>query len=444
MKVEEVFQIVGGKLFFSHNKTLKKIKIDSRKIEKGDIFIALKGKNLDGNEYVKDASFKKAGLIICEKKVNVNTALIVVEDTYQALWNLASYYREKNNPLFIAITGSYGKTTTKELLYHILSDKYHVLKSPKNYNNHIGIPLTLFSLTGKEDIAIVELGMNHKGEIERLSKLVKPDLAIITAIGTSHIGYLKGKKNIFKAKMEITKGIDDGILLVNGDDSYLKKVKGNIHYDVIDCGKCSTYGLVPYQIKETFHSLSFCIQYRGKEYNVNIPMTGAHFVSNILLAIETALLLNMDMDTIVSSLRTFQMEKQRMEVISTSHYTIIDDVYNASYESIRALISFIKKQDTSLYFILGDILELGSYSKKYHKKVARMLRKIKNKKVLLVGDKTRVMKGKDFYHFSSNTEIISYLEGEDLNGKTFVLKGSRGMHLEQIVDYLKEKDLRGF
>ncbi len=441
MKVEDVFQIVGGELFYPHNKLLKKIKTDSREIKKGDIFVALKGKNHDGNQYIREASLKKAGLIICEKKQNVHTSMIVVENTYQALLDLASYYRDKFHPLFIAITGSIGKTTTKEILYHILKSKYTVLKSPKNYNNHIGIPLTLFELCEKDDVAIVELGMNHKGEIEKLSKLVKPDLAIITAIGTSHIGYLKGKRNIFKAKMEITKGMEDGIVLVNGDDSYLRKIKGNIYYDVIDCGKHSTYGLVPYHIQETFDSLSFYIQYQKREYQVRMPITGSHFISNILLAIEAALLLNVDMDTILSSLQTFQMEKQRMEVIPLPNYTIIDDVYNASYESLKALISFVSKQKITAYFILGDILELGSYSRKYHKKIAKILRKVKKEKVLLVGKETKVMRGKNFYHFSSNEDVISYLKKEDLNGKTIVLKGSRGMHLEQIVHYLKDTNL---
>lgn len=440
MRVDDVYQVVGGNLFSSHNKILKKIKIDSREVEKGDIFIALKGKKVDGNQYIKEASLKKAGLIICEEKIDSKSAMIVVPDTYQALFDLAAYYRARYNPFVIAITGSYGKTTTKELLFHILQSQYKILKSPKNYNNHIGIPLTLFRLSEKEDIAILELGMNHSGEIEKLSKLVEPDFAIITSIGTSHIGNLKGKKNIWKAKMEIVSGMKDGILLVNGEDRYLRKVKGNANYDVAFCGKHGTYGFTVYDIKEEFGSLSFHIFYEGKKYSVMVPITGAHFITDILLAMETSLLLQMDMDTILNALESFQMGSHRMEVIQMPCYTIVDDVYNASYESFRALLSFAQKKKADYYFILADMLELGSYSAKYHKKIAKMLGKIKQKKVLLVGKESRVMKGKDFYHFSSNQEVISYLKQEDLTGKVIVLKGSRGMHLEEIVDYLKEKE----
>lgn len=439
MKVEEILKIVGGNLYTKKSKTLQKIKIDSRKVEKGDIFIALKGKKFDGHDYIKAAASKKAGLIICEEKRDVNIPTIVVKDTYQALFDLASYYREKYHPLFVAITGSYGKTTTKEILYHILKSHYTVLKSPKNYNNHIGIPLTLFSLNEKHEIAILEMGMNHKGEIKNLSNLVKPDLAILTGIGTSHIGFLKGKKNIWKAKMEVTSGIEDGIVLVNGDDTYLKKVKSNSCYDVIKCGNHSTYGLIPYDIKASFNHLSFKLYYQEKEYLIHTKVTGAHFITNILLAIETSLLLNIKMEDIVSSLATYHMENQRMEVIKMPNFIVVNDSYNASFESMKALISFIEKQNVDPYFILGDMLELGSYSTRYHKKVANMLKKMKKKKVLLVGKETLVMKGKNFYHFSSNEEIISYLQKENLIGKTIVVKGSRGMHLEQIVNYLKEE-----
>ena len=222
MNSDVLLQIVDGKYLNKGTKRkINEIKIDSRKINKNDVFIALKGSNFDGHDYVKDAIKSKASAIIVNRKIDIktNVPIILVKDTYDSLIKIGTFFRNKFDIPVIAVTGSCGKTTTKELIYTILSKKYKVLKSEKNYNNHIGIPLTLTKLSNEYDACVLEIGMNHFSEISKLSKMVKPNIGIITNIGTSHIGNLGSQKNILKAKMEILDGMKDGLLILNGKDS---------------------------------------------------------------------------------------------------------------------------------------------------------------------------------------------------------------------------------
>lgn len=438
MNIDELLTLLDGELISGDIfKKIKGFKIDTRILEKEEAFIALGG-NSKGMNYIMEAIHKKASAIIVDERVEIETKvpIILVPNTYDALFKIATFYRRKYPIFYIGITGSNGKTTTKELIYTVLKEKFTVLKNEKNYNNHIGVPLTLFRLSEKYEIAIVEMGMNHKGEIEDLSKLVKPTLGIITNIGTSHIGNLGSKKNIFKAKMEITEGMEDGLLLVNGDDSYLKKVKNQKNYDVIYCGHNSSYGLSPYQIEVKENVLAFCLEYKEKEYRVSVSVSGEHFLVDILLAIEVGLLFNMEMEEIIHALSHFKASSNRMHILHKENYIIIDDCYNANYDSFKGLISYLKKRKEEKIVIVGDMLELGKYSKKYHLKLKRQLQKLKKCKVLLIGKETECMKDSKMIHFDTKEDIITYLAEEPLNGKLIVCKGSRGMHLEEIIKTL--------
>lgn len=225
MNIDILLKITGGELLNKKtDKKINNIQIDSRKVSKNDLFIAIKGNDKNGHDYIKEAINKKPTCImVCENiKVKTKIPIIKVLDTKEALMQLGSYFRSKYDIPVIAVTGSVGKTTTKELISLILSKKYKVLKSDKNYNNHIGLPLTLFKLNKEYDICVFEIGMNHQGEISNLSKMCQPNIGVITNIGTSHIGNLGSQENIFKAKMEILDGMNDGLLIVNGKDKYLK------------------------------------------------------------------------------------------------------------------------------------------------------------------------------------------------------------------------------
>lgn len=433
MKISELNEILNGEpLSFYKDKKINKIKTDTRTLEKGDVFLALKGNNYDGHKFIDEALKKASCVIVCEKMTRKKANIIYVKDTYEALFKIASYYRKKYPCFFIAITGSVGKTTTKELLYKMLSTKYNVLKTEKNFNNHIGVPLTLFNLDETKEIGIIEMGMNHEGEIEKLSNLVNPDIALITKIGSSHIGNLKSKKNILKAKMEITKGIKDGILLVNGKDNYLKNIKSASNYEVVKTNNLIKY----YDVKETLEKLSFKILYEDKTYNITLNITGKHIIPNIILAMTVSLLLDIEMNKIIEVLKDFKLEKGRMEVIKKDNYIIINDCYNASIESFIGALDFIKKQKNSKILIIGDMLELGKYSKYYHKKLGKKLRKIKNSEILLIGNNTKLIKGNNMHHFDTIDEIEAYLKDKDLKDKIIFIKASRRLELEKLIDKL--------
>ncbi len=433
MKISELNKIVNGTLIsFGKDKEIRKIKTDTRLLEKGDVFIALKGSNYDGHDFALEALKKASCIIVSEQITSKKANIIYIEDTNKALFEIASYYRKKYPCFYIAITGSVGKTTTKELLYQMLSTRYNTLKTEKNYNNHIGVPLTFFNLDDKKEIAIIEMGMNHEGEIEKLSNLVKPDVAIITKIGSSHIGNLKSKKNILKAKLEITKGIEDGFLIVNGKDKYLKNLKSKKNYELIK----STNLLKYYDVKEELGNLSFKVMYEKKEYQVKMNITGKHIIEDIVLAMITALLLDVDINDIITILNSYKTEKGRMEIINKENYTIINDCYNASIESFLGALKFIKKQRSKKILIIGDMLELGKKTIHYHKKLGKMLKKIKNSEILLIGDNTKVIKGKNIHYFKTNNDIITYLKNQNLENNIIFVKGSRKMKLEEIIDNL--------
>ncbi len=439
MTAKELQNIVKGELLSGNSSLkIKGFSVDTRVLQKNEAFVALSSHQSDGHAYIKEAILKKASCIIVTKDVDIKTKIpiIKVASTYEALFDIGKYYRKKYPILYIGITGSNGKTTTKELLYTILSKKYHILKTEKNYNNHIGIPLTLSHLSDVHEIALIEMGMNHQGEIEKLSQLVEPHIGIITNIGVSHIGNLGSQKNIYKAKLEITKNLSDGILLVNGDDKYLKKVKSTKKYDVIHCGCHSSYHLKPYHVKSTMENLTFSLNYRERVYTVKVPVLGSHFLADIMLAIETSLLLGFTMEEILLAIKEYKPSDKRMKMIEKNNYKIIDDCYNASYDSFKGFIHIVKGLKEDKIIVVGDMLELGKYSKKYHLKLKKQLKKIKNCQILLIGDETKYIKGKNMIHFEKNEDVISFLKKQNLSHHVIAFKASRAMHLEDIINSL--------
>lgn len=409
----------------NRNKKINKIEFDSRNIQKNDIFIAIKGNNYDGNDFIVEAIKKGAIYCITDKDIN-NKKCIKVLDIKKLIFDLTNYIRCKYNIPLIAITGSNGKTTTKELIYQILKSKYNILKSEGNNNNIYGVSKTLFNLDEKYDLILLELGSNHSGEISYLSKMCNPTYSIITNIGTSHIGNFKSRKNIFKEKISILDGMKEKNLIVNGDDKYLKKL------NYYKCGINYGNNLVAYNIRSDYNKLNFNIHIDSEhEIEFNYPIM--HFINDILLAIKTALDFNIDMKDIVEGIKNFNNIDMRMNIIKTSKYVIINDCYNSSFESLKGGINYLKTLSGNKIIILGDILELGSYSKKIHKKVNRYLKTVKDSLVLTKGEYTKYING---MHFKNNADIIEYLKGMDLKGKYIYVKGSRKMKLEEIVKYL--------
>lgn len=425
MDLRELIKIVNGECLNYKKMRVNRFKTDTRVLTKKDCFIALRGKKYDGNKFINDKL--KCRVVITDKDIKLNSIPVIkVDDTYDTLYYLTKDKLSRHNKPVIGITGSNGKTTLKELIYNMLSTKYNVLKNEGNKNNIIGVFETIQKLNSKHEIVLLELGMNHNGELKKLSDMINPNTAIITRIGSSHIGNLGSRYNIFKAKMEITSSLN-GILIVNGDDKYLKKVKA------YKCGTKYNSDLIAYNINLYDNYLTFNISL-DKEYLVRFNKNTLEYIPMILEAIKVGLIYNIDIKEIIRKIEVYKSYDKRLNEIVLSNYTIIDDSYNASYESMRCGLNSISKRSGKKIIIIGDMLELGRYSKHYHKKLNRILNKIDNKLVLTVGEYSKYIKG---LHFNNNKEIIDYLNSIDIKDTVIFIKGSNGMKLYEIVDYLK-------
>lgn len=436
MTFRDILKKVNG-LCISDNldkKFIGKFQLDSRKVMPNDCFIAVNS----GHDFINEAISNGAQLIICNNDFNsLEVVVIKVEDTKEILLSLGELIRNKYLDIpVIAVTGSVGKTTTKELIYTILSSKYNVLKNEGNKNNKIGLSETLFKLSRDYDICVVEMGMNHLGEISELSKCAKPNIGIITNVGTSHIGYLGSKKNIYKAKREILDGIDNGVILINGDDNYLKRLK---YKQKIKVGLDKHNDLIAFNIVTTKHYLYFNFNYNNRCYNVKFNIPNESLVNNILLAIFIGLQFNIKPEIILEQLRNYLPIQHRNNILKLNDKTIlIDDCYNASYESIKSGLSMLKNYNQEKIIVIGDVLELGKYSKIIHKKIGKILRK-EGGLIILVGNEVKYADNKKFILKNNYNDTIEYLKNINLDNKVIYLKGSRKIKLEEIKKYLLEK-----
>ena len=406
MKLSEINKILSGQI--NEDITFNKIRTSSKEIEKGDLFLAIN----NGHNYIDEAISNGAVAIISEKELNIPN--IKVSDSIIALGQIAHYMRNLYNIPLIAITGSVGKTTTKELIYLVLSKKYKVLKSNKNQNNHIGLPLTLLNLDDTYDVVVIELGMNHFNEISYLSKICNPNYAVITNIGTAHIGNLGSKKNILKAKLEILDGMNEKKLIINNEDKYLKKIKNTVKVDKKNLKiKNIKYGFIQEFDIDNVHFIFNSFK---------------HLLNDVYIAIKIGLLFNIDLKLISEAINEYQNMDGRLNIINKD-YKIIDDSYNSSFESLIGGLKILQNENDKKFIVLGDMLELGKYSIKYHKKINKHLNKIKNKEVLLIGNYTKLIKG---IHFDNIEEIIKYLKNNLKENNIVYIKGSRKFNLDKI------------
>lgn len=409
MYLSEINKVVDGIIY--NDVYINKIKTNSKEIEKGDLFLAIN----KGHDYINEAINNGAVAIISEIDVD-NIPYIKVNSSIAALGKIANYIRNKYSIPLIAVTGSVGKTTTKELISLVLSKKYKVLKSLKNNNNHIGLPLTLLNLDDSYDIIVAELGMNHQGEIDYLSKICNPNYAVITNIGSAHIGNLGSKKNILKAKLEILNGMKDGYLIINNDDKYLKKIK---YKNIIKVDKSSL------NIKNLNYQDNIEFDINNIHFKIN---TYKHLLIDALIAIKIGILFDIDLNLINEAILEYQNSEGRLNIIKNK-YTIIDDSYNSSFESLVGGLEILKNKEDFKFIVLGDMLELGKYSNKYHKKINKYLKKINNKQVLLIGKYTKVIKGK---HFNDIDKLSDYLKQNIKYNDIIYIKGSHAMNLDKI------------
>ncbi|MEG0502198.1 MAG: UDP-N-acetylmuramoyl-tripeptide--D-alanyl-D-alanine ligase, partial [Cellulosilyticaceae bacterium] len=375
LAMQDIAEAVGGRCLNKvEAKAITNIVIDSRKITENSLFIPIKGDNFDGHHYI-GTVFNKgavATLSEIEEVIDERIATIYVKDTRKALLDLANYYRSLFDLPVIAVTGSVGKTTTKDMISAVLSGKFNVHKTQGNFNNEIGLPLTLFDLEKAHEVVVLEMGMNHFGEIHNLSCTANPNIGVITNIGTSHIENLGSREGILKAKLEILDGLDEGgTLVINGDDVLLAKLS-DIGRPIITCGKSekNTYYATDIVCESTW--VKAVIHTPEDSYEVEVNAPGEHMIYNTLVAITVAERLGLTKDEILKGIASYKTGKMRMNIVAcTNGITLIDDTYNASPDSMKAALKVLADFKTSgkKIAVLGDMLEMGSHARTLHSEV---------------------------------------------------------------------------
>ena len=451
----EILEAVNGELQSGDLKSKAYgISTDSRNINAGNLFIPLKGENFDGHDYIIDALNKEASISLTHKDITQKTdkTIIKVEDTLKALGDIAAYWRSRFNIPLVAITGSVGKTSTKDMISAILSQKYNVLKNEGNFNNEIGLPLTLLKLDSFHEVIIVEMGMRGLGEIQRLSLISKPNISVITNIGTSHIEKLGSKQNILKAKMEIIEGMNEtGCVILNGDDKLLGGAKDYIKYRKVMYGVNEKTDFQGYNLKSAGEEGSFFeLLINNAEYKFHVPVPGIHNVYNALAAICVGIEMGITPAKIISGLLEYKSGKMRMNIVVHKGLKIINDSYNASPESVEAALNVLKESGKGMRTIavLGDMLELGEFSEKLHSDIGKFAASKNIDLIITVGKEAcRITFGaiesgmdkKNIVSFYNTTDANKFLDKNLNENDVILVKGSRGMKMEKVVEHLLAK-----
>ncbi len=363
---------------------------------------------------------------------------------------IAKYKRSLYDIPVIGVTGSVGKTSTKDIIASVMSKKYKTLKTIGNYNNHIGVPLTILSLK-EETSAVIEMGMNHKGEISVLTKIARPTMSVITNIGTSHIGELGSRENILKAKLEILEGMEENSpVIINNDNDMLHEwyLKNKDHKNIITYGIDNKSDIMAEDIYTDAGGSKFTVNVQGKKYNVEINIGGKHFITNSLCAICVGLQNNIEMEKIIEGIKEFELTKRRMETkggINSS--TIINDSYNASYDSMKAAIEYLNDiKGGRKIAVLGDMLELGEFEEKLHEDVGEEVYKNKIDILIVVGNASKniAKKAKELgmekskiYVYDTNEEAIKTLKNIIQKDDYILIKASNRMNFDAIVKELE-------
>lgn len=444
-----------GRLVYSKGpKLINGVSTDSRTIREGECFIALKGKNFDGHDFVKECLSKKVTTFIVEDAFfssnaslfeNVNA--IVVKDTYKALMDISVAYRTDFVPdkKIIAITGSSGKTTTKYIIAQLLSYKYKVEFSPKSYNNNVGVPLSILRINEDTDVGVLEVGMNRKGEIRKLSKIIMPDVGVITNIGYAHIEFLKTVKNIALAKSELFEGVKQGgVVFLNRNSRHLDVLELNAKRFQLDI---RYFDINDARVIENRGVDGVVFEYDGVKFDTSIP--GIHNVENLVCAFEIAKFFGIKISDLIPIVKNLSLPEMRDNVIR-GRFTLIDDSYNANPDSMMRALDLLDSAKSSgkKIAVLGDMLELGEHSQKLHLQVADHILSKKIDYILCYGENFSLVhdylieKGMDKNNVistSSINEIADILGYLVKDGDIVLVKGSRGMRLNEIASFLENK-----
>jgi len=466
-KIRELIKAVSGKIIQGNQDCLiSRISIDSRTLIPGDLFFAIIGPSFDGHDFIIEAFNKGAvGAVVCKsvssllqnEEIDKNKVIIEVKDTLSALQDWSKHYKDKFKTFNICVTGSNGKTTTKEIIAHILSQEFPLLKTSGNYNNEIGIPLTLLQLNKSHKILVVEMGMRGLGEIKTLTNFIPPDLAVITNIGEAHIGLLGSKDNIFKAKSELLQSLDkDGKAIINRDDPYYFKM-----LEIVKDKKVYTFGIENRSdimarnirmVSDKGMRFSLEVQ-NSKSREIYFPLLGRHNIYNAIAASAVAFTLGIELDLIERGLSSFKSLDMHMRLSDFfNDIKILNDSYNASPISVKSALETLTEvaQSNRKIVILGDMLELGEKTAFYHREIGKKVAKLfidilitvgQGGKIIAQSSKEEGMAEERVFSFEKNEKRILAKKLLNLtkSGDFILLKGSREMKMEEILEFCQKE-----
>jgi len=455
--IENLTKILDGRYIGPNDKIAVEatcIDTDSRKIEKDGVFIALVGERVDGHDFVKDVLSKGALCCIVEKEINDTQGIIVVESCTAALRKIAAFYLEQVNIPVVGITGSVGKTSTKEMIASVLSNRYKVHKTAGNFNNEIGLPLTVFGIRDEHEIAVLEMGISDFGEMDRLSEIAKPDVMVITNIGPCHLEFLGDLDGAFKAKTECFKHLKNNALVVlNGDDEHLKTVKASdikaaenveVQFYGKDNDELDAYALELHLLGVRGVEIKGSVG--GNSFTVKEPLPGEHNVWNVLAALLVGTHFGMTMDEMKQGVLSVPVMPGRNHLITCGELTVFDDCYNANPSSMKSSLAVLSQEPGRTVAILGDMGELGENKEKLHLEVGEYAAKADVDLVYTVGELSLYI-AQAIRKENSSVKVRSFDTKEDLYpvikkeikpGDTILVKASHFMKFEEIVKYLEE------
>lgn len=428
---------------------IKGVELDSRKLQEGYLFIATKGERVDGHSFIAQAFEKGCYAVICERiPEGIKGLCIVVEDSFKALQDIATYYREQLTAKVVGVTGSVGKTSTKEVIASVLEQKYRVLKTEGNYNNEIGLPLTVLKIRDEHEVAVLEMGINHFGEMRRLSRIAKPDVCVITNIGQCHLEFLVDRDGILRAKTEIFEFMNpEGVVCLNGDDDKLitvKEVHGNRPVFFGKSSGCDVKATDVENLGLNGTKAKVCEKNGSgerecEEYSIQLTVPGEHMISNALAAIAVGRTLGLSAQEMIEGIARTGSVGGRSNIIRDDKITIIDDCYNANPVSMKAAIELLESAKGKKVALLGDMFELGEKEKELHRDIGKFLASKNIDKVICVGGLAReIYEGAkegnaECYWFANKKELTDTICQLIQKGDTVLIKASHGMGFAELI-----------
>ena len=461
MTLEKIAAACGGKLHLYDAVGLSagvfeaeasSVVIDSRKAEPGCLFVATKGERVDGHSFIPQVWEAGALGVVCETEPGKQDGnYILVKDSFQALKDIAEYYRGILTVKTIGITGSVGKTSTKEMIAAVLAQRFFVLKTAGNFNNEVGVPLTVFNIRKDHDIAVLEMGISDFGEMDRLSKIVKPDVCVMTNIGHCHLENLGSLDGVLKAKSEIFHYMNEqGVVCLNGDDAKLGTIREVNGRMPVYFGRGTRNDVFATDIVSYGLEGSSCTIHTGAgAFSVTIPLPGVHMVDNALAATAVGLIFSLTFEEIKRGIESVESLSGRSNLIRTKSYLLVDDCYNANPKAMHAAIDLLGYASGRKVAILGDMFELGENSNALHAEVGGYAAKGGVDLLLCAGKQARHLYeaaipltcGQEFHYYETREALLKALQTEPLlqPGDTVLIKASHGMGFDRIVEFLKDR-----